>query len=218
VRRKGRMCGPRSFMSFIRDRAFSEGAFAERTEPGDRILAPRKRKHLADRRQPLRPKVVTHVLGTFRHPCLRVGHPSSGAPEGIRTPDPQIRSLVLYPAELPAPDNAVRAQHATARSPWRAFDARCARAVGWTPAATRRRPRRSGTDVGGRHFRRAAGRRLVRRPRRRARARHDRSCSGRRDFGTDADDTPLPSALASRGGGAALRGAAMNDRMVGMLG
>jgi hypothetical protein len=27
----------------------------------------------------------------------------SGAPEGIRTPDPQIRSLVLYPAELPAP-------------------------------------------------------------------------------------------------------------------
>ena len=28
----------------------------------------------------------------------------SGAPEGIRTPDPQIRSLVLYPAELPALD------------------------------------------------------------------------------------------------------------------
>lgn len=27
----------------------------------------------------------------------------SGAREGIRTPDPQIRSLVLYPAELPAP-------------------------------------------------------------------------------------------------------------------
>ena len=27
----------------------------------------------------------------------------AGAPEGIRTPDPQIRSLVLYPAELPAP-------------------------------------------------------------------------------------------------------------------
>ena len=25
-----------------------------------------------------------------------------GAPEEIRTPDPQIRSLVLYPAELPA--------------------------------------------------------------------------------------------------------------------
>jgi hypothetical protein len=25
----------------------------------------------------------------------------AGAPEGIRTPDPQIRSLVLYPAELP---------------------------------------------------------------------------------------------------------------------
>ena len=30
----------------------------------------------------------------------------SGAPEGIRTPDPQIRSLVLYPAELPAPSGA----------------------------------------------------------------------------------------------------------------
>jgi hypothetical protein len=26
----------------------------------------------------------------------------SGAPEEIRTPDPQIRSLVLYPAELRA--------------------------------------------------------------------------------------------------------------------
>jgi hypothetical protein len=25
----------------------------------------------------------------------------NGAPERIRTPDPQIRSLVLYPAELP---------------------------------------------------------------------------------------------------------------------
>lgn len=40
----------------------------------------------------------------------------TGAPEGIRTPDPQIRSLVLYPAELPArkggtvtcPDSAVQ--------------------------------------------------------------------------------------------------------------
>jgi hypothetical protein len=27
---------------------------------------------------------------------------SAGAPEEIRTPDPQIRSLVLYPAELRA--------------------------------------------------------------------------------------------------------------------
>ena len=27
----------------------------------------------------------------------------NGAPEEIRTPDPQIRSLVLYPAELRAP-------------------------------------------------------------------------------------------------------------------
>ena len=28
---------------------------------------------------------------------------NNGAPEEIRTPDPQIRSLVLYPAELRAP-------------------------------------------------------------------------------------------------------------------
>ncbi len=27
-------------------------------------------------------------------------NPHNGAPEEIRTPDPQIRSLVLYPAEL----------------------------------------------------------------------------------------------------------------------
>ena len=30
----------------------------------------------------------------------------NGAPEEIRTPDPQIRSLVLYPAELRALDSA----------------------------------------------------------------------------------------------------------------
>jgi hypothetical protein len=30
----------------------------------------------------------------------------AGAPEEIRTPDPQIRSLVLYPAELRALDSA----------------------------------------------------------------------------------------------------------------
>ena len=29
--------------------------------------------------------------------------PNNGAPERIRTSDPQIRSLVLYPAELRAP-------------------------------------------------------------------------------------------------------------------
>ncbi len=31
---------------------------------------------------------------------------SNGAPEEIRTPDPQIRSLVLYPAELRVRANA----------------------------------------------------------------------------------------------------------------
>src|SRR5262249_1956019 len=38
----------------------------------------------------------------FRHPCVRNGPVRSGALGGIRTPDPQIRSLVLYPAELRA--------------------------------------------------------------------------------------------------------------------
>ena len=33
----------------------------------------------------------------------------NGAPERIRTSDPQIRSLVLYPAELRAPDTAAGA-------------------------------------------------------------------------------------------------------------
>jgi hypothetical protein len=31
-----------------------------------------------------------------------ISPPYDGAPEEIRTPDPQIRSLVLYPAELRA--------------------------------------------------------------------------------------------------------------------
>ncbi len=33
---------------------------------------------------------------------------SDGAPGRIRTPDPQIRSLVLYPAELPVLKNDAR--------------------------------------------------------------------------------------------------------------
>jgi hypothetical protein len=37
-----------------------------------------------------------------RFPYVR----ESGAPEEIRTPDPQIRSLVLYPAELRALNTA----------------------------------------------------------------------------------------------------------------
>ena len=39
--------------------------------------------------------------GTTTHAGRRVILDESGAPEKIRTPDPQIRSLVLYPAELP---------------------------------------------------------------------------------------------------------------------
>ena len=44
----------------------------------------------------------------FTHPSMRgklsfIVFNLGGAPGKIRTPDPQIRSLVLYPAELPAP-------------------------------------------------------------------------------------------------------------------
>ena len=39
-----------------------------------------------------------HMLGL----CVR----ENGAPGKIRTPDPQIRSLVLYPAELPVHPSA----------------------------------------------------------------------------------------------------------------
>src|SRR6478735_5060794 len=38
-----------------------------------------------------------------------------GAPERIRTSDPQIRSLVLYPAELRAPDTAAGSRPAGVR-------------------------------------------------------------------------------------------------------
>jgi hypothetical protein len=44
-------------------------------------------------------KLSTHGLALLNRREGKV----IGAPEGIRTPDPQIRSLVLYPAELPAP-------------------------------------------------------------------------------------------------------------------
>ena len=54
---------------------------------------------------------------------LKQDKPSWGAPEGIRTPDPQIRSLVLYPAELPAPNvramkepRPVRERHSKAQN------------------------------------------------------------------------------------------------------
>jgi hypothetical protein len=53
--------------------------------------------------QPLRAgESVNHVSGMIRKPCARNGPKAHGAPRGIRTPDPQVRSLVLYPAELSA--------------------------------------------------------------------------------------------------------------------
>src|SRR5215472_15531971 len=53
-------------------------------------------------RQPVRTKTVTHVSGMKRDPCDQNGPTADGAPGTIRTSDPQIRSLVLYPAELRA--------------------------------------------------------------------------------------------------------------------
>ena len=52
-----------------------------------------KRQQRSDERQ----MIVGSRFIVSSHP-----HEDLGAPEGIRTPDPQIRSLVLYPAELPA--------------------------------------------------------------------------------------------------------------------
>src|SRR5262249_10266901 len=43
----------------------------------------------------------------------------TGAPEEIRTPDPQIRSLVLYPAELRALDSAAGNRTAAQRHSYR---------------------------------------------------------------------------------------------------
>ena len=44
-------------------------------------------------------RIVQALAGTASKYDFIFG--KSGAPGGIRTPDPQIRSLVLYPAELP---------------------------------------------------------------------------------------------------------------------
>ena len=43
---------------------------------------------LATPRQPVRPEVVTHVLGTFCYLCLRAGQVRGGAAEGISNPRP----------------------------------------------------------------------------------------------------------------------------------
>src|SRR5262249_6353543 len=62
----------------------------------------------------LRPKILAHLLpycfhnaGAWKQTRLvgsrKITNSNTyGAPEEIRTPDPQIRSLVLYPAELRA--------------------------------------------------------------------------------------------------------------------
>src|SRR5271168_1716235 len=42
------------------------------------------------------------IVGTVCNTCVRVGPIRSGAPGGIRTPDPLLRRQILYPAELRA--------------------------------------------------------------------------------------------------------------------
>lgn len=55
--------------------------------------------------KPLRPESATYVFGIKRNPCARNGPLSGGALGEIRTPDPRIRSPMLYPAELRAQSN-----------------------------------------------------------------------------------------------------------------
>src|SRR5947207_11009940 len=55
-----------------------------------------------ERGEPLRRETVTHVSGIKRHLSHRNRHAVIGAPEEIRTPDPLVRSQVLYPTELRA--------------------------------------------------------------------------------------------------------------------
>ena len=60
-----------------------------------RTLDPLIKGQQFDRRLPAK----TVKISNFLHGSRVLG---DGAPEEIRTPDPQIRSLVLYPAELRA--------------------------------------------------------------------------------------------------------------------
>jgi hypothetical protein len=46
----------------------------------------------ATRRQPVRHELVTHVLGTICHPCVRAGQDRNGGEGGIRTHDTVART------------------------------------------------------------------------------------------------------------------------------
>ena len=73
-----------------------------------------------------RVEVVTYLSGTICDLCLRSVQYGNGAPERIRTSDPQIRSLVLYPAELRAPSQGRRTywgSRAKASGPFRFWHA-----------------------------------------------------------------------------------------------
>ena len=72
--------------------------YAVISKHGPRPVAPWKEN---SGQQPLRTPVgVGDDAGASRGASLTIV--KNGAPEEIRTPDPQIRSLVLYPAELRA--------------------------------------------------------------------------------------------------------------------
>lgn len=60
---------------------------------------------------------------------------SDGAPGRIRTPDPQIRSLVLYPAELPVLLAKYRSSFRELRRLWFGAAAAVAPEQGATPTA-----------------------------------------------------------------------------------
>jgi len=58
-----------------------------------------------------KPDQVIHRSATANGLRHRRRSRKSGTPGGIRTPDPQVRSLMLYPAELPARGGGNRARH-----------------------------------------------------------------------------------------------------------
>ena len=50
---------------------------------------------LATPRQPVRPEIVTHVIGTVRYLCLRVRHIIAGGDGGVRTHDPNLCKVLF---------------------------------------------------------------------------------------------------------------------------
>jgi len=81
------------------DPAFTLRTYAHAMREEERDLS------FADFGAPGRPYTAPRVQRVLLRRAQRRGF--NGAPGGIRTPDPQVRSLMLYPAELPAREVAV---------------------------------------------------------------------------------------------------------------